>query len=77
MRFIANSLGRELKPDREHQENHAEFSQVFGRIHVSHQIQRMRTDDTTNKQVAEDRRQIEAPKDNHGQNRGAEQKEDE
>ena len=37
----------------------------------------MRTNNATDEQVAKDRRQINAPKDDHGQNRGAEQKEDE
>jgi len=46
-------------------------------MHVLHQVQRVRADHAADQQVAEYRRQVEAPADDDRQYRGAEKQEDE
>jgi hypothetical protein len=68
---------RELEADREHQENDTELGEILHARDVVRQVQRMRPDDAANQQVAEYRRQVETAEDHHGENRGAQQQQDE
>ncbi|MNK99579.1 hypothetical protein D3C87_1199830 [compost metagenome] len=65
----------ELEPDREHQEDHAEFGQVLGLGGIAGQRERVGTDQDANRQVAQHGWQLQHAESHHAENGGGQQHE--
>jgi hypothetical protein len=63
MRFIVQARQRELEPDAEHQEDHAELGKVARLLGIRHPAGGMRPEHRADQQVAQDRRQTERAED--------------